>query len=164
MKCEDIAGGLQEFCNRRYKLEHVEFNALSTWTLNIFKLIINVSWLPSNIKNLLMRIMACFLRYNGYINFIRYHMFIRYYMSRFIANSSSCTTIALSITLTSCFTGIKKQIIKHCEKRYEKSCKELFWSNEIQVKFLLNNYLKGFLASRLSTYDFSTLYTICIAS
>ena len=32
----------------------------------------------------------------------------RSYKSRFIANSSSCTTIELSILLTSCLTAIKK--------------------------------------------------------
>ena len=35
--------------------------------------------------------------------------------------------------------------------------KNLFWSIKIQVKFLIKS--RGFLASGLSTYDFSTLYT-----
>ena len=35
---EDIAGALQEFCNRWCKLEHVETNALNSWKLNIFKI------------------------------------------------------------------------------------------------------------------------------
>ena len=33
---EEIAGALQEFCNRWYKREHVESYALSSWKLNIF--------------------------------------------------------------------------------------------------------------------------------
>ena len=36
---EEIAGALQEFCNRWCKQEHVEFNALNSWKLNIFKII-----------------------------------------------------------------------------------------------------------------------------
>ena len=39
-KCrEEIAGSLQEFCNRWCKREHVEYNALNTWKVNIFKII-----------------------------------------------------------------------------------------------------------------------------
>ena len=36
----------------------------------------------------------------------------RPYKSRFIANSSSCTTTKLSILLTSCLTAIKNHVIK----------------------------------------------------
>ena len=36
---EEIAGVLQEFCNRWCKREHVESNALNSWKLNIFKII-----------------------------------------------------------------------------------------------------------------------------
>ena len=36
---EEIAGALHEFCNRWCKREHVEYNALSSWKLNIFKII-----------------------------------------------------------------------------------------------------------------------------
>ena len=39
-KCrEEIAGLLQEFCNRCCKQEHVESNVLNTWKINIFKII-----------------------------------------------------------------------------------------------------------------------------
>ena len=37
------------------------------------------------------------------------------YKSRFIANSSSCTTTELSIILTSCLTAIKTHVMKYCE-------------------------------------------------
>ena len=57
------------------------------------------------------------------------------YKARFIANSSSCTTIELSKLLTSCLTAIIKHVIKYCEKVYERSGKNLFWSIKIQVKF-----------------------------
>ena len=36
---EEIAGALQEFCNRWCKREHVESNALNSWKLNICKII-----------------------------------------------------------------------------------------------------------------------------
>ena len=36
---KEIAGALQEFCNRRCKREHVECNALNSWKLNISKII-----------------------------------------------------------------------------------------------------------------------------
>ena len=36
---EEIAGSLQEFCNRWCKREHVQSNALNSWKLNIFKII-----------------------------------------------------------------------------------------------------------------------------
>ena len=38
----------------------------------------------------------------------------RPYVLRFIANSSACTAIELSILLTSCLTAIKKHVIKYC--------------------------------------------------
>ena len=50
------------------------------------------------------------------------------YKARFIANSSSCTTTELSKLLTSCLTAVKKHVIKYCEKVYERSGKNLFWS------------------------------------
>ena len=81
------------------------------------------------------------------------------YKARFIANSSSCTTIELSKLLISCLITIKKHVIKYCEKVYERSGKNLFWSikNSCEVSNKLKS--RGFRASSLSTYDFSTLYT-----
>ena len=81
------------------------------------------------------------------------------YKTRFIANSSSCTTTELSKLLTSCLTAVIKHVIKYCEKVYERSGKNLFWffknSGEILDKFKA----RDFNATSLSTYDFSTLYT-----
>ena len=48
--------------------------------------------------------------------------------ARFIANSSSYTTVELSKLLTSCLTAVKKCVIKYCDKVYERSRKNLFWS------------------------------------
>ena len=50
------------------------------------------------------------------------------YKARTIANSSSCTTTELSKLLTSCLTAVKNHVIRYCEKVYERSGKNLFWS------------------------------------
>ena len=52
----------------------------------------------------------------------------RPYKSRFIANSSSCTTVELSILLTSCLTAIKHHVIIYCTIVYERNGDTLFWS------------------------------------
>ena len=62
----------------------------------------------------------------------------RPYKSRFIANSSACTTTELSILLTSCLTAIKNHVIKYCTTVYEKMVKIYFGLLKIQVKFLIN--------------------------
>ena len=62
---------------------------------------------------------------------------IKPYKARFIANSSSCTRKELYKLLTSCLTAVKR-VTKYCEKVYERSGKNLFWSiknsGEIIVK------------------------------
>ena len=50
------------------------------------------------------------------------------YKSRFIAKSSSCPTTELSKLLASCLATIKNHVINYCEKVYERSGKNLFWS------------------------------------
>ena len=81
------------------------------------------------------------------------------YKARFIANSSSCTTTELSKLLTSCLTAVKKHVIKYCEKVYERSGKNLFWSIKNSGGILDKLKARGFNATSLSTYDFSTLNT-----
>ena len=83
----------------------------------------------------------------------------RPYKARFIANSSSCTTTELSKLLTSCLTAIKNQVIRYCEKVTERSAKNLFWSIKNSGELLNELKSRGFRATSLSTYDFSTLYT-----
>ena len=84
----------------------------------------------------------------------------RPYKSRFIANSSACTTTELSFLLTFCLPSIKNHVIKYCTTVYEKkNGKNLFWSYINSVEILNKLKSRGFLASGLSTYDFSTLYT-----
>ena len=83
----------------------------------------------------------------------------RPYKARFIANSSSCNTTELSKLLTSCLTAVKNHVIRYCEKVYERSSKNLFWSIENSGEVLNKLKSRGFRATSLSTYDFSTLYT-----
>ena len=83
----------------------------------------------------------------------------RPYKARFIANSSSCTTTELSKLLTSCLTAVKNHVIRYCEKVYERSGKILFWSIKNPGEVLNKLKSRGFRATSLSTYDFSTLFT-----
>ena len=83
----------------------------------------------------------------------------RPYKARFIANSSSCTTTELSKLLTSCLTAVKNHVIRYSEKVYERSGKNLFWSIKNSGEVLNKLKSRGFRATSLSTYDFSTLYT-----
>ena len=81
------------------------------------------------------------------------------YKARLIANSSSCTITELSKFLTSCLTAVKNHVIRYCEKIYERSGKNLFWSIKNSGEVLYKLKSRGFRATSLSTYDFSTLYT-----
>ena len=51
-----------------------------------------------------------------------------------------------------------KLVIKCCEKVYERSGKNLFWSINNSGEILDKLKARDFNASSLSTYDFSTLY------
>ena len=81
----------------------------------------------------------------------------RPYKARFIANSSSCTTTNLSKLLTSCLIAVKKHWIRYYDTVYERDGINYFWSIK-NSNHVLNKF-KNFQASKLSTYDFSTLYT-----
>ena len=83
----------------------------------------------------------------------------RPYIHDLFANSSSCTTTELSKLLTSCLTAVKNHVIRYCEKVYERSGKNLFWSFINSGEVLNKLKSRGFRATSLSTYDFSTLYT-----
>ena len=97
-----------------------------------------------------------FLRCIGYLSFTKKK---KTYKARFIANSSSCTATELSKLLTSCLTAVKNHVIIYCEKVYERSGKNLFWSIKNSGEVLNKLKSRGFRATSLSTYDFSTLYT-----
>ena len=61
--------------------------------------------------------------------------------------------------LTSCLTAVKRHVIKNCEKVYERSGKNLFWSIKNSGEILDKLKARDFNATSLSTYDFSALYT-----
>ena len=67
------------------------------------------------------------------------------YKSRFIANSSACTTTELSVLLTSCLTAIKKHVIKYCTTDNERNGKKLFWSIKNSGEILNKLKSRGFL-------------------
>ena len=71
----------------------------------------------------------------------------------------SCKTTELSKLLTSCLTAIKAKVIKYCETVYERSGKNMFWSMKNSGEILSKLKDRGFQATSLSTYDFSTLFT-----
>ena len=100
----------------------------------------------------LKKIKTKFLRCTGYLNSIKT------YKAKFIANSSSCKTTELSKLLTSWLTAVKN-VIKYCEKVYERSSKNLFWSIKNSGEILDKLKARDFNRTSLSTYDFSTLYT-----
>ena len=75
----------------------------------------------------------------------------RPYKALFIANSSSCTTTELSKLLTSCLTAVKNHVIRYCEKVYERSGKNLFWSIINSGEVLNKLKSRGFRATSLST-------------
>ena len=59
----------------------------------------------------------------------------------------------------SCLTAIKSHAIRYCETVYETSNKNWFWSLKNSGEVLSKLKCRGFRATSLSTYDFSTLYT-----
>ena len=84
----------------------------------------------------------------------------RPYKARIIASSSSCTTTVLSKLLTSCLTAVKKHWIRYHGNIYERDGINYFWSIKNSNDVLNKFKSKNFQASELSTYDFSTLYTM----
>ena len=58
-----------------------------------------------------------------------------------------------------CLTAVKNHVIRYCEKVYERSGKNLFWSIKNSAEVLNKLKSRGFHATSLSAYDFPTLYT-----
>ena len=56
-----------------------------------------------------------------------------------------------------CLTAVKNHVLRYCEKVYERSGKNLFWSIKNSGEVLNKLKSRGFRATSLST--FSTLYT-----
>ena len=83
----------------------------------------------------------------------------RPYKAHFIANSSSCTTTVLSKLLTSCLTSAKNIGLDTMILFTKGTELTFFWSIKNSNDVLNKFKSKNFQASKLSTYDFSTLYT-----
>ena len=64
----------------------------------------------------------------------------------------------MSRRLTSCLTAIKNHVVIYCETVYERNGKIIFWSFKTSGEIPNKLKSKSFLASSLSTNDFSTLY------
>ena len=95
-----------------------------------------------------------FLRCIGYLSFTKHGI-----KHDLLQAQVLCTTTELSKLLTSCLTAVKNHVIRYCEKVYERSGKNLFWSLKNSGEVLNKLKSRGFRATSLSTYDFSTLYT-----
>ena len=94
-----------------------------------------------------------FLRCIGYLSFTKDHI------KHDLLQNRSCTTTELSTLLISCLTAVKNHVVRYCEKVYERSGKNLFWSIKNSGEVLKTLKSRGFRATSLSTYVFSTLYT-----
>ena len=108
---------------------------------------------PYILVSKLKKIKKKFLRCTGHLNSIK-----KTYKARLIASSSSCTTTELSKLLPSCLTAVKN-VIKYCEKVYERSSKKLFWYIKNSGEILDKLKARDFNATSLSTYDF-LLFTL----
>ena len=103
---------------------------------------------------LLMRTIASFQRYTGYPNFIKGPISHVLLLILVHVQLLSCLFFFIS-----CLTAIKNHVIKYCTTVYERNGKNLFWSIKNSGEIFNKLKSRGFLASGLSTYDFSTLYT-----
>ena len=79
------------------------------------------------------------------------------YKAGFVAGSGSCAAAELSKLLTSCLTAVKKHVIKYCEKVYERSGKNLFWSVGNSGEVLDKLKAGDFNETSLSACGFSAL-------
>ena len=93
-----------------------------------------------------------FLRCIGYLSFTKHRI-------KHDLLQTQVLVLQLSKLLTSCLTAVKNHVIRYCEKVYERSGKNLFWSIKNSGEVLNRLKSRGFRATSLSTYDFSTLYT-----
>ena len=95
-----------------------------------------------------------FLRWVGYLSITKDRI-------KHDLNSSSCNTTELSKLLTLCLTDVKNHVIRYCEKVYERSGKNLFWSVKNSGEVLNKLKSRGLRATSLSTYDLSNSIPLC---
>ena len=83
----------------------------------------------------------------------------RPYKSRFISNSSHCSTTILSKHITSALTAVKDYVMKYSETAFSNSNVNYFWSIKNSSEVIEKLRLRNFQGSQVSSFDFSTLYT-----
>ena len=81
------------------------------------------------------------------------------YQSRFISNSSHCSTAILSKHITSTLTTVKDHVIKYSETAFSNSNVNYFWSIKNSSVVIKKLRLRNFQGYQVSSFDFSTLYT-----
>ena len=82
-------------------------------------------------------------------------------MSRFISNSSRCSTIILSKHITSALTTVKDHVIKYSETASSDSNVNYFWSIKNSSEVIKKLRLRNFQCYQVhaTSFNFSTLYT-----
>ena len=80
-------------------------------------------------------------------------------LSRFISNSSHCSTSILSKHIRSALTAVKDHVIKYSETAFNNSNMNYFWSIKNSSEVIEKLRLRNFQGSQVSSFDFSTLYT-----
>ena len=78
------------------------------------------------------------------------------YKSRFISNSSHCSTTILSKHITSALTAVKDHVIKYSETAFSNSNVNYFWSIKNSSEVIEKLRLRNFQGSQVSSFDFST--------
>ena len=79
--------------------------------------------------------------------------------SRFISNSSHCSTTILSKHITSALTAVKDHVMKYSEISFSNSNVNYFWSIKNSSGVIEKLRLRNCRDSQVSSFDFSTLYT-----
>ena len=81
------------------------------------------------------------------------------YKSRFISNSSHCSTTILSKHIASALPAVKDHVIKYSETAFSNSNVNYFWSIKNSSGVIEKLRLRNFKGSQVSSLNFSTLYT-----
>ena len=110
-------------------------------------LLLNLQWVLKKSKTV-------FLRYIGYRNFI--NNLIKHVSLLVLVH---VRLLFFSKLLTSCLTAVKKHWIRYYDTVYERDGINYFWSIKNSNDVLNEFKSKNFQAPKLSTYNFSTLYT-----
>ena len=82
------------------------------------------------------------------------------FKSRFISNSSHCSTTILSKHIRSALTAEKDHVIKYNETAFSNSNVNYFWFIKNSSEVIEKLRLRNFQGSPVSSFDFPTLYTL----